>query len=280
MLRAIAARQLPCYHWLASGPSTAAGCGAPGSPLPRQGLPTGPGDGSSSVSGSVWDEGLCCCSHSKGESYEPQTSPLSSSPASPRGSSALSGHDGALAPALGPAVGDACQEPVPTLGRDQPRRERGLEPGQPLRAAPQGSLYLLQVLVREQQILILFLQEQQPQFVHLQKERAPLRDDCGARALGWGALPAIPLVACSRSEVWRGSLSTEGWRHEEPSAPAAPRPHLLPQQDSLLDVGSVHLGLLPPHLLPQHLGLRLCALERALQLGDLSLQPLWGERRC
>lgn len=45
--QAIAARPLPCCSCPASGPSTAAGWGAPGSPLPPQGQLTGPGDESS-----------------------------------------------------------------------------------------------------------------------------------------------------------------------------------------------------------------------------------------
>lgn len=59
--------------------------------------------------------------------------------------------------------------------------------------------------------------------------------------------------------------------------PSSPRPHLLPHQDALLDAGSIHLGLLAPHLLPQHLGLRLGALQRAPQLRDLPIQPLRRE---
>lgn len=59
--------------------------------------------------------------------------------------------------------------------------------------------------------------------------------------------------------------------------PSTPRPHLLPHQDPLLNAGSVHLGLLAPHLLPQHLGLRLGALQRAPQLRDLPIQPLRRE---
>lgn len=48
-------------------------------------------------------------------------SPLLSSPASPRGSSALSGYNGASSPALGPVVvGEACQDSAPSLGRDLP----------------------------------------------------------------------------------------------------------------------------------------------------------------
>lgn len=40
-----------------------------------------------------------------------------------------------------------------------------------------------------------------------------------------------------------------------------PHTHLLPQQDALLHVGCVPLGLLASHLLPQHLGLSLCTLQ-------------------
>lgn len=64
-------------------------------------------------------------------------------------------------------------------------KERGLEP-------PRSSSYLFQVLVREQQILILLLQEQQPQFVHLQRRASAAESSPSGTAMGQGA----PLPPC------------------------------------------------------------------------------------
>lgn len=200
---------------------------------------------------------MCCCSHSKGGSEEPQqTSPLSSSPASPRGSSAFSGHDRASAPTLGPAVRDTQSGACPKI-RQGPAQEGE---GTRARATLWGSPYLLQVLVGEQQVLILFLQEQQPQFVHLQKKQAPLRHHCGARALVLGGAPPCHPTGrlledrgLERSPVHRGVVTrvasppaaaglAPGRRQHPPWAPAPASPPTAPWPLSLHAGASASAG--------------------------------------
>lgn len=80
-------------------------------------------------------------------------------------------------------------------------------------------------------------------------------------------------LLCAPTCTWGAA----GGGPDPTTPPPHPHTHLLPQQDALLHVGCVPLGLLASHLLPQHLGLSLCTLQRALQLRHLLLQPLQRE---
>ena len=93
---------------------------------------------------------------------------------------------------------------------------------------------------------------------------------------------SLPICNKSKALLWGKSQGggdpihgvLAGW---DMTAAPPPQPHLLLLQHSLLHIDSVLLGSLFPHLLPQHLGLRLCVLQRALQVENLFLQALWGK---